>query len=195
MTFREERKRQNAERKAAVIEAEEREAIREFYRRNVKVVVACQANTERIINYFAGDPITLEALEEAFNSHPAFRASLALQSEARSRERLEKEIEGLLTGASSPGAVEEQLKSIRFRTTEDLQDWRDRLVATKSARSKSTAELRAEIRGAKPSPQQKELPSEISSSQIKFMLDAKAIRHLISVYGADAVTRRVNAKD
>jgi hypothetical protein len=194
-TYSEERKRQTQERKNTVIEAEEREAIREFYRRYIKTVVGCQANTERIVGYFAGDPITLEALEEAFNSHPAFRASLALQTEARSRERIEKEIKALLTGASSPGAVEEQLKSIRFRTTEDLQDWRDRLVATKSARSKSAAELRAEIQAARPKPEL-DLPPDISKEQILHLWDAATFRSWAKRLGSfEPINRRINQKD
>jgi hypothetical protein len=194
-TYSEERKRQTQERKNTVVEREESEAIAEFFRRNLKIVVLCQANTERVINYFAGDPITLEALEEAFNSHPAFRASLALQTEAHSRARLEKEIEDLLTGASSPLAVAEQLKSIRFKTTEALVEWRDRLAATKAARSKSAAELRAEIQAARTKPEQ-DLPPDISKEQILHLWDAATFRSWAKRLGSfEPINRRINQKD
>ncbi len=194
-TYSEERKRQTQERKNTVIEREESEAITEFFRRNLKVVVPCQANTNGIISYFAGDSITVEAIQEAFDGHPVFRASLALQTEANSRSRLEKEIRALLTGNSSPGAVEEQLKSIRFRTTEDLRDWRDRLIATKAARSKSAAELRAEIQAARPKPEL-DLPEDISKEQILHLWDAATFRSWAKRLGSfEPINRRINQKD
>jgi hypothetical protein len=178
-----------------VIEREESEAIAEFFRRNLKVVVPCQANTERIISYFAGDPISVEAIQEAFDGHPAFRASLALQTEAVSRKRLETQIKELLTGASSPLAVAEQIKSIRFKTTEALAEWRDRLLATKVARSKSAAELRAEIQAARPKPEL-DLPEDISKEQILHLWDAATFRSWAQRLGSfEPINRRINQKD
>jgi hypothetical protein len=189
-TFKQEKERQIAERKARVLEAEEREAISEFYRRNIKTVRGCQAATEMIISYFNSDPITYESLQEAFDTHPNFRASLPLQTENDARDRLEKEIKALLTGNSSPGAVEEQLKSIRFRTTEDLRDWCARLKATKAARAKSAAELRAELRAATTSPEL-DLPEDIGAGQIKAW-DPATMRHWIKKLGSvEPINRRL----
>jgi hypothetical protein len=193
MNYAEEREHQLAAVQQQEQSAREAEAVYVFFKRHVKEVVACEASRQACIRYFNGDEITLEALEDSWLNHPAFRASLATQTEPESRERLVAEITKLLQGGGSPSAVNGEIVKIPFRATEELLEWRDRLASRKAAREKSPQELRAILKESNVTAPE-ELPSHISRNQILHMLSGPELRALINRYGSAAVTKRVNER-
>jgi hypothetical protein len=168
-------------------------AINDFFRRHADVIANCTASWRACIDYFNGDPVTLEALESSWENHPTFRQMLATHSPQEDRDKLEQGIKVLLSGGHSPQSVNEQCRKFKYKNTEELRLWCKDLQDRKDAREKSPDELRAVIRAAAPAAP--ELPAHINRFQILTMLSASELRHLIKRYGAKAVTDRANRRD
>jgi hypothetical protein len=189
-TFSEDRKAFKFERAENQRQLDDDAAINEFFRLHADVIADCTASWRACIDYFNGDPVTLEALESSWVNHPAFRQMLATHSPQEDRDKLEQGLKELLSGGSSPGSVNEQAKKFRYKNTQQLREWHEQLKTRKEARESTPEELRAVIRAAAPAAP--ELPAHINRFQILTMLSASEIRHLIKRYGAAAITKRVN---
>jgi hypothetical protein len=192
-TFSEDRKQFKFERAENQRQLDDDAAINEFFRLHADVISGCTASWRACIDYFNGDPVTLEALESSWTNHPAFRQMLATHSPQEDREKLEQGIKVLLSGGHSPQSVSEQCKKFKYKNTEELRIWCKELQDRKDAREKSPDELRAVIRAAAPGVP--ELPAHINRFQILTMLSASELRHLIKRYGAEQVTARANRRD
>lgn len=169
-----------------------RQEIEDFLRRHIDTIIDCDANRSIIYEYFHGDldDITEATLEDCWANHPGFRRSLAChQSEAEVRAALKEEIHALLAG--SHAARQHTINSLRYSTIPELAVRRDELKRRKGARTKTAAELRAEIQTAKPNPEQ-ELPADISREQILHLWEPATFRYWAARVGMAAITKRIN---
>jgi hypothetical protein len=188
--FAEDRTAFKEEREENERQIEEDAAINDFFRRHADIIANCTASWRACIDYFNGDPVTLEALESSWTNHPAFRSMLATHTPDEDRTKLENKIQELLSRGTSAQAVKFQSGKFKYKSNEELRTWCAELETRYEMQQKSPEELRAVIRAAAPTAP--ELPAHINRFQLLTMLSASEIRHLIKKYGAAAITKRVN---
>ena len=169
-----------------------RQEIQNFLHRHVDTIIQCDANRSIICEYFHGDldDITKATLEDCWANHPGFRRSLACHhSDADARAALIREIQALLAGSDT--AKQHTIDSLRYSTIPELAARRDELKRRHDARTKSAAELRAEIQAARSNPEQ-ELPADISREQILHLWEPATFRYWAARIGMAAITKRIN---
>jgi len=157
-----------------------------FYRRH-REVIACEANSKLILQYFAGDPLTAATLDDSLN-HPRLRAQLAFQTEQESRAKVEEKILALLSHGGSSDAVAHEQAKFKYKSTEELRAQLESLEAKREMRAKTPEELRALIRPTVTAPQ---LPSHISKDNLLMLAnnDTPAFRELVKRYGTSVDAR------
>ena len=169
-----------------------RQEIENFLHRHIDIIIQCDANRSIIYEYFHGDldDITQATLEDCWVNHPVFRRSVACHhSDADARAALIREIQALLVGSDT--AKLHTVDSLRYSTIPELAARRDELKRRQHARTKTAAELRAEIQAARPNPQQ-ELPEDISREQILHLWEPATFRYWAARVGMAAITKRIN---
>jgi hypothetical protein len=154
-------------------------------------IVACEANSKLILNYFNGDPIENAAMLDDAIEHPALKARLAFQTPEQDRSKLEASITALLVG--SPDAIQHERAKFKYKTVEELSEWHDRLKSRKEMQQKSPAELRQIIKPTVTAPR---LPADYSRDTLLALAKSKIseFRALTKKYGNDAVNRRLNGE-
>jgi hypothetical protein len=167
----------------------DRVEISNFFERHPEVI-ECDANVAAIRRYLADTDVTEENLEGAY-AYTELNQQLARQTPQESKKAIEQKIVALLSG-SSPGTIAHEKSKFPYQSIEQLREKLKGLELKQEMKSKTPEELRAIVRSRDAT--LPELPSEISGFQIRNMLDASQLRHLIKKYGADAVTRRANEK-
>jgi hypothetical protein len=144
-------------------------------------IVPCQANFQLMKSYFAGDPFSPGALEEAI-SNPSLRTQIAFQSNEEDRIKLLQALKNL-TG-EIPAAT-------KYQSTEEIRSTVNGITEKREMQSKSPAELRQIIKsGTTTTPVEQELPAEMTRQHI-LALPVAELRRVIDKYGTPAVNRRL----
>jgi hypothetical protein len=154
-----------------------------------------KANKNICLQYFAGDELTLEALEESYAGHPRFREMLcAFESEKELRESLQEKIVELLRNGTSPDNIRAAQSAFRYKSIENLRANLEELERRAEFRTKTTQELRDIIK--RPKPGFKELPAMYRNSRSMILtLPPAELRRFIAVYGSDNVNKALNTKE
>jgi hypothetical protein len=156
-------------------------------------LIVCDANRSIVHQYFHGDDITEEALEDSWDTHPNFKKSLAQrESDADVRANLAKEIYTLAPG--SPESKNHVVSQLKYKLTEEIIAQRDELRRRKALkdlpkdtlRELARTPLQAEFRPVEPLYQSKERILSASPSEI---------RRLIRVSGLDAINEVLSRKE
>jgi hypothetical protein len=156
----------------------------------------CDNDANRSIcrQYFAGDDITVEALEESYASHPRFKEMLCTQSEKELRDTLESKIVDLLEGGTSKENIRSAQMTFRFKSTTELKAKLAELERRAELKTKTPQELREIIK--RPQPGFKELPAMYRNSRSMILtLPPAELRRFIAVYGSDNVNKALNNKE
>jgi hypothetical protein len=181
-----------------VAESRERDrveaAFETFYAKHPELIPN-QANTNVITDYLGGSEfVDRDSLEQALG-HQNLVQSLSY-TDSNENQRLVDEICELMRGGTSTDAINHwRTRDAKYLDNVQLREKKAELERRVEFRSKSKGELKQIIKEGPKPVSKRDLPLEIGREQILHMLDAKALRGLIDMYGADAVTRRVNEKD
>jgi hypothetical protein len=157
--------------------------------------VDCTAARKFIVNYFEGEPLTPQLLEDAVQ-HTSLYQTLPKQTEEDDRETLEKAITELLSGGGSKSAVDHETAKFKWKSIEELVEWRDRLVEVKRAREATPEQLRAIIKPTPPS-RFKPLPDSYKNRNILLDLintDVAGFKKLVVDCGSDQINDVLNRR-
>jgi hypothetical protein len=191
MTFQQQEEINRKKQEDQAQEVQDRLTIADFYTRHPEYRES-EATTKAILEYMADAPITPENLDAAVQ-HTRLAQILkpSLQTPAESREAVEQKLLEMYETAS-PGTSGDRRQRWRFQQTEQLREELANLIESRRMRAMTPAALRAEIAAARPG--EVDLPSTISSAQIRLYLGPAELRHLIARYGVAAVNRRLQEK-
>lgn len=167
--------------------AADAQALYQFFQKH-RELLSCEANYSILRSYFNGEPMSLEALEEAI-LNPALSGQLAFTTEERTKSKLVEKIMALYVGSSA--AKEAFAKKLKYDDIETLEGKLAEIESRRDLQQKNASELRQIIRDNAPTPEQSELPAEWTRARI-LSLDGPGIRKLIDRWTAAAVTRRLN---
>jgi hypothetical protein len=203
-TYEEEKQRLKSQAQKTKQTEEEETAILTFFRLHAGEINPCQASRQACIRYFAGEEITLEALEDSWTNHPTFKKTLALDTEDDERARIEDRILELIQN-SSPNVIADTKKNFRLKaygkyvqTTDMLRARRDELERAAELTHKSIKELKA-ILTEKVNATNRvltELPSEITRAQILMLWSPAEFKFWAKKCGGSMlpITKRINEK-
>jgi hypothetical protein len=156
----------------------------------------CMAARKLIMNFFEGEPLSPQLLEDAVN-HTSLFQMLPKQTEEDDRQALETAITELLSGGGSPTAVQHEVSKFKFKTVEELVVWRDRLVEVKRAREATPEQLRAIVKSAPPS-RWKPLPTCYHSRNILLDFintDIPGFKKLVRDCGSEQINAILNRRE
>jgi hypothetical protein len=156
-------------------------------------IVDNEANRNICRQYFAGDDITLEALEESYSGHPRFKDMLCTQSEKELRDTLEAKIVSLLEGGTSKENIRAAQSTFRFKSTAELKAKLAELERRVEFRSKTPQELREIIK--RPQPGHSDLPVMYQHLEMLLTLPPDRLRHFITKFGSQAINKVLNQKE
>jgi hypothetical protein len=191
-TFKSEQERLSQEKHDLEERSRRDNAFAEFFRQH-RDLVSCEANINVLEDYLGGSEfVDLDSLEQALTH--SMCPGLVRQTTEEERAKLIGEICELMKGGTSTDAITAWRDRVaRFQNPEQLRAKKEELESRAEMRSKTTAELRAEIQAAQPS-QETELPKEISREQILRMWEPSMFRFWAKKVGMAAITRRINSK-
>jgi hypothetical protein len=162
-----------------------REVEKFLLRHESEGLIVCDANRSIVNQYFHGDDITEEALEDSWDNHPNFKKSLAQrESDTDVRANLAKEIYTLAPG--SPESKNHVVSQLRYKTIEEIIVQRDELGRRKALKDLPKDELRVLARTPLQA-QFKPIEPLYQSREAILSASPAEIRRLLRVSGIDAV--------
>jgi hypothetical protein len=164
----------------------------EFFARHNEI---CDNEANRNIcnQYFAGEDITLAALEESYAGHPQFKEMLCTQSEKHLRNTLQFKIVDLLSRGTSKENIKAVTDTFRFKSTAELKAKSEELERRADFKGKTVQELREIIR--RPKPGFRELPPLYRTKSMLLTLPPSELRRFIDLYGSDNINAALNSKE
>jgi hypothetical protein len=174
---------------------QDNEAALHFFFSTHRDILDCMATRHAVYQFFDGEPLTTQALEDAM--HTSLYQMLPKQTPEQERDKLESAITDLLSGGGSPSAVEHEVRKFKFKSVEELVEWRDKLVRIKQARESSPEQLRALIKTALPL-RWKPLPECYRSRAMLMDLvntDVPRFKKLLAASGPDQINAVLNRRE
>jgi len=146
-------------------------------------VVPCEGNFQIVKSYFAGEPLSLETLEEAVQN-PNLKRQMVFQTSVEDRTKLLETLKKL-TGEIPPTTV--------YQSTEEIRSKVEEIQRRKELEKKSPDALRAIIKANTIAPEPASIPAEWTRERL---LDLKGpeFRRVVERYGSKAVTERLNQR-
>lgn len=188
MSYREDHDAQQVRLQQAQQAASDAQALFQLFERH-REILNCQANTGILTSYFAGEPMSLETLEEAI-ANPALQKQLAYTSEEATRLKLMENIMAAYIGSDE--ARKTFAAKLRY---DDIPALEKKLadIETRAEISKlPTPEIRR-LANSRPAPGRAELPASYTRASL-LALDGKSLRALIERHGASSITARLNQR-
>jgi hypothetical protein len=147
-------------------------------------VVPCDANFQAVKSYFAGDPFSLESLEEAIQN-PSLRKQMVFQTTAEDRIKLLQALKEL-TGEISAAT--------KYQSTEEIRTKVYEIQRKREMQSKSPNELRQIIKENTPAVEADDLPAHMDRAFLLGLNKPGEFKKVCERYGVTAVTRALNTR-
>ena len=148
-------------------------------------LVPCESNRRIMTEYFAGEPFTLESLEEAIQNL-ALKSRLALQTSEEDRAKSLQTIQKI-TGNIPITA--------QYQSNTELAAKADELTRRREMEKKSPSELRAIIQAGRPAPAASDdLPAHMTRDYLLGLNKPGEFKSVCERFGVSAVTRRLNQR-
>jgi hypothetical protein len=151
------------------------------YLQGHREVRANEANRLMVLEYFNGEALSIEGLDEAFGN-PNFTARIAFLTSDKDRANSIATIEKI-TGVGETAVT-------KWQTNEELAAKANELETRRELFKKSPEELRAIIQAAKPVPVELELPAEMTRKYLLNLPPAE-LKTILRTYGSPAVNKRL----
>jgi hypothetical protein len=152
-------------------------------------VAPCLANYQAAKSYHNGTEMTVDSLNDSFNS-PAFRSMLALQTTEEETAKLVAEYRSLLTG--SPTAIESEFGKAKYLSADQVREKVEELKRRKEIQKLPTSEIRR-LANQRPIYEEAELPAKFTRAALLAMSGSE-LRKIIDLYGREMTTKRLNER-